>query len=175
MSRQSESKTADVVVNMKRLRTDITDLNNALVKGSDCIMRDTDEFDDLTNFTVFLRGPRDSPYSGGKFRLRVKIKSNYPFVAPNVTFETKIYHPNISDAGSICVDILKDQWSPVFSLENIFVSISSLLNNPNPDDPLVGEIAAEYKSNKKLFNKNATAYTKKYAEKDPERDYVDNL
>jgi len=60
----------------------------------------------------------DSPYTGGIFYLKITFPSDYPFKPPKVTFTTKIYHPNISSSGSICLDILQGQWSPALSISS---------------------------------------------------------
>ena len=61
-------------------------------------------------------GPPDSPYSGGVFFLNITFPTDYPFKPPKVQFITKIYHPNINANGSICLDILRDQWSPALTI-----------------------------------------------------------
>ena len=108
-------------------------------------------------------GPSDSPYQGGVFFLNIRFPSDYPFKPPKVTFTTRIYHPNINANGSICLDILKDQWSPALTISKVLLSISSLLTDPNPDDPFVPDIATLYKSDKNAYEKNAKEWTKKYA------------
>lgn len=113
-----------------------------------------------------LFGPTETPYEGGIFRLNIRFPSDYPFKPPKINFETKIYHPNISRTGSICLDILKDKWSPALTISKVLISISSLLNDPNPDDPLEPTIANEYKDDYEKFKQNAQSWTAIYANED---------
>jgi ubiquitin-conjugating enzyme E2 D/E len=118
--------------------------------------------DDMYNWQGYIAGPEDSPYSGGVFFLKIEFPSDYPFKPPKVQFSTKIYHPNINSNGSICLDILKDQWSPALTVSKVLLSISSLLTDPNPDDPLVPEIAQLYKTDINAYNEKAREWTNTY-------------
>jgi ubiquitin-protein ligase len=108
-------------------------------------------------------GPDDSPYSGGVYKLKILFPTEYPFKCPNVTFLTKIYHPNISESGVICLDILKTNWSPALTVTKVLLSICSLLTDPNPKDPLVPAIADLYTNDRQQYEENARSWTMKYA------------
>jgi ubiquitin-protein ligase len=110
-----------------------------------------------------IMGPGDSPYAGGVFFLAIHFPTDYPFKPPKVNFTTRIYHPNINSNGSICLDILRDQWSPALTISKVLLSICSMLTDPNPDDPLVPEIAHVYKSDRQRYESTAREWTRKYA------------
>lgn len=137
---------------------------------------------------LFLPVPNqqpDSPYQGGVFFLTIHFPTDYPFKPPKVAFTTRIYHPNINSNGSICLDILRSQWSPALTISKgesicptahrwksmltplafhtVLLSICSLLCDPNPDDPLVPEIARIYKTDREKYNELAREWTRKYA------------
>jgi ubiquitin-conjugating enzyme E2 D/E len=118
---------------------------------------------DLLNWEATIIGPTETPYEGGIFKLKILFPADYPFKPPKITFETRIYHPNINGTGGICLDILKDQWSPALNITKVLLSICSLLDEPNPDDPLMPEIAQLFKSNKAEFTRIAREHTVKYA------------
>lgn len=118
---------------------------------------------DLYHWQATILGPEGSPYEGGVFMLDLEFGPTYPFKPPKVVFKTRIYHCNVSSQGYICLDILKDQWSPALTISKILLSISSLLTDANPDDPLVGEIAQEYKHDRSKHDRTAADWTRKYA------------
>jgi len=104
--------------------------------------------DDLFHWQATIMGPPESPYQGGVFFLTIHFPTDYPFKPPKVAFTTRIYHPNINSNGSICLDILRSQWSPALTISKVLLSICSLLCDPNPDDPLVPEIARIFKTDR---------------------------
>ena len=121
------------------------------------------EGEDMFRWEGTIFGPADSPYSGGLFKLKILFSQDYPFKSPTITFTTKIYHPNVNSAGLICLDILKTNWSPALTISKVLLSICSLLNDPNPSDPLVPEIAHVYTTDKAAYEASAREWTAKYA------------
>lgn len=117
-------------------------------------------------FHVIVSGPTDSPFEGGSFKLELFLPEDYPMSAPKVRFMTKIYHPNIDRLGRICLDILKDKWSPALQIRTVLLSIQALLSAPNPDDPLANDVAELWKVNEAEAIRNAKEWTERYAMSD---------
>jgi ubiquitin-conjugating enzyme E2 D len=117
----------------------------------------------LYNWQATIMGPEGSPYDGGVFNLSIEFPTDYPFKPPRVQFTTKIYHCNINSHGGICLDILKDKWSPALTINKVLLSICSMMDDQNPDDPLVLEAAELYKNNKEEFINTAKLWTRLYA------------
>lgn len=93
--------------------------------------------DDVFTWKGYLVGPEASPYKEGVFEIRLNLPSNYPMAPPKITFITKIFHPNINfETGEVCLDILKEQWTPAWTLESACLAILDIMNHPNPDSPL---------------------------------------
>eukprot|EP01083_Nonionella_stella_P037194 101407_1 len=121
---------------------------------------------DLFNWNATIMGPPDSPYDGGVFFLEIRFPPDYPFKPPKCKFTTKIYHCGINHNGSISLDILHDNWSPALTIYKVLLSIQSLLTDPNPHDPLVPDIAKQYKTDRFLHDLTAEEWTQKYANGD---------
>ncbi|KAH6943169.1 hypothetical protein HPB50_016966 [Hyalomma asiaticum] len=119
--------------------------------------------DDLHKWQATIVGPEKTPFGGGVFKLSIVLPLDYPFKPPQVRFITKIYHPNINDTGHICLDVLGPQWSPALTISKVLLSICALMCEPNPNDPLVPDIASVYKNNRTQYNATARKWTKEYA------------
>jgi ubiquitin-conjugating enzyme E2 D/E len=83
--------------------------------------------EDMFHWQATIIGPPDSPYAGGVFLVTIHFPPDYPFKPPKVAFRTKVFHPNINSNGSICLDILKEQWSPALTISKVCLSAPSCL------------------------------------------------
>eukprot|EP01135_Chromosphaera_perkinsii_P005868 Nk52_evm1s370 gene=Nk52_evmTU1s370 len=114
--------------------------------------------------------PTAEPYDKGAFKVGIEFPAEYPFKPPKVEFRTRIYHPNIDEKGNICMGILKaENWKPATKVVNVLESLMQLVQEPNAADPLVGEIAEIFTTDKTKFKKNVEEYIKKYALKRPKK------
>ncbi|KAM0754868.1 hypothetical protein T439DRAFT_297274 [Meredithblackwellia eburnea MCA 4105] len=105
---------------------------------------------DLTFWKGTLAGAEATYYEGHVYAISLTFPPTYPYAAPNVRFESTCYHPNVALTGEICLDILKEKWSPMLSVSTILVSLQSLLGEPNNASPLNVE-AAELWDNAEAF------------------------
>ncbi|EDO16402.1 hypothetical protein Kpol_1030p10 [Vanderwaltozyma polyspora DSM 70294] len=120
---------------------------------------------DIHHLKGSFLGPPETPYQGGRFIVDIEVPMEYPFKPPKMKFDTKVYHPNISSVtGAICLDILKNAWSPVITLKSALISLQALLQSPEPNDPQDAEVAQHYLRDRESFNKTATLWTTLYAE-----------
>ena len=146
-------------MSLRRIKKELTELE--LDPPANCSAGPTGE--DLFEWQATILGPEATPYHGGVFFLKIHFPSDYPFKAPKFGFTTPIYHCNVNKNGGICLDILKDQWSPALTVSKVLLSITSLLSDPNPDDPLVPEIAKLYKKDRVKHDIIAKNYTQQHA------------
>ncbi|PWY99638.1 putative ubiquitin-conjugating enzyme E2 [Testicularia cyperi] len=146
-------------------------LPKRIIKETERLLKDpgtegisaTPHEDNLRYFDVVIDGPDQSPFSGGKFKLELFLPEDYPMAPPKVRFLTKIYHPNIDKLGRICLDILKDKWSPALQIRTVLLSVQALLSAPNPDDPLANDVAEHYKKDEKGAIEVSRQWTEMYA------------
>ena len=120
--------------------------------------------------TIF--GPKDTPYSGGLFILRVNFPDDFPKTGPEVIFETPIYHVNINPKnglkndgqalGHVCINTL-NWWEPYYTIREVLSNIYALFYRGNPESPYGLDRANELKNNKELYDKKCKYFTKKYA------------
>ncbi|KAJ7623030.1 ubiquitin-conjugating enzyme/RWD-like protein [Mycena polygramma] len=145
---------------LRRVNKEIADCKNDKTSNIRIDLVDSSPFHLKGSFP----GPEDTPYQGGLFEVDIIIPESYPFQPVKMKFLTKVYHPNVSSAsGAICLDILKDAWSPVLTLKSTLISLQSLLCSPEPNDPQDAEVAKHYTTSKHSFEETARYWTKTYA------------
>ncbi|KAI8551437.1 hypothetical protein RHMOL_Rhmol06G0185500 [Rhododendron molle] len=115
--------------------------------------------DNMRYFNVMILGPSQSPYEGGVFKLELFLPEEYPMAAP----KSHAKKANVVQLGRICLDILKDKWSPALQIRTVLLSIQALLSAPNPDDPLSENIAKHWKTNEAEAVETAKEWTRLYA------------
>ncbi|KAM7250235.1 hypothetical protein ACFE04_022118 [Oxalis oulophora] len=126
-----------------RLHKDISELNLA----ETCTIAFPNGKDDLMNFEVTIR-PDEGYYQGGTFLFTFQVSPVYPHEAP------KVYHPNIDLEGNVCLNILREDWKPVLSINTVIYGLFHLFTQPNYEDPLNQDAAAVLRDNPKLFELN---------------------
>lgn len=122
----------------KRLQTELMQLMTSPAPG---ISAFPSADGNLLVWGATIEGPSDTPYDGLTLKLSFEFPVNYPYIAPTVLFKTPIYHPNVDFSGRICLDILKDKWTPAYNIQTVLLSLQSLLGEPNNASPLNGEAA----------------------------------
>jgi ubiquitin-conjugating enzyme E2 D/E len=141
---------------IRRLRKELQDL---MAANYDVEIVDND----ITKWQVALPGPDGTPYFGGTFLIEVSFPNDYPFSPPKINFATKIYHPNIDHKGNVCISILRSsEWKPTYTIVTVFQGLVMLLAMPNPDDPLVPEIAAIMMTDMYRYERIAGEWTVRY-------------
>lgn len=108
---------------------------------------------DLFNFKLSIT-PQEGYYKGGTFEFKTEINNNFPIEPPKIKCLNKIYHPNIDLDGNICLNILREDWSPVLNLNSILIGLNFLFLEPNPNDPLNKDAANVLVKNKSVFTSN---------------------
>eukprot|EP00918_Siedleckia_nematoides_P069714 GHVU01152026.1.p1 GENE.GHVU01152026.1~~GHVU01152026.1.p1 ORF type:complete len:152 (+),score=24.48 GHVU01152026.1:138-593(+) len=136
---------------LKNLRADPIPQGDAAPKG-----------EDMYSWEGFINGPEGTPYEGGKFKFDIKFPAEYPFKPPKINFSTKVLHPNITDQGQICLDLIADAWNPAVSLRQIILSLHTLLTDPNPSNPLVPEVAKLLQDDRPAFEAKVREWVQQY-------------
>ncbi|KAH9385667.1 ubiquitin-conjugating enzyme E2 H [Nematocida major] len=152
---------------MHRVRAEI----NKLFKKNYAV--EQEEHSERASFIVAIDGPAGTPFSGGRYKIRIFLPREFPFKSPSIGFVTKVFHPNIDEnSGTVCLDVLNQVWSPLYDVLNIVETfLPQLLAYPNPDDPLNIEAGRMFRENRKEYEKKVAEYVGMYAKppaSDPE-------
>jgi ubiquitin-conjugating enzyme E2 M len=109
--------------------------------------------------------PARGIWRGGNFDFKFTIPDDFPFERPSVRCETRIWHPNIEETGAICLNILRDNYTPVTSVGHLVVGLQFLFDEPNPGSPLNQEASTEFENEPDLFATHAKEYMRLYCPK----------
>ncbi|KAH9184212.1 hypothetical protein AeNC1_013814 [Aphanomyces euteiches] len=146
--------------NVKRLRKELTELRKS--PEADMVLYPLE--DTVTEWKAFIKGPVDTPFQNRVFELRIVTTPLYPMEPPKMRFVTKIFHPNVHFTdGSICLDILKREWSPAWTLRAACLAVTSLLSDPAADSPLNCDAGNMIRAGDILaYNSMAAMYTEEF-------------
>ncbi|SCW01392.1 LAFE_0D11562g1_1 [Lachancea fermentati] len=139
---------------VKRLQSELVQLMMSPSPGLSAFPEDED---DLTKWCGVITGPDGTPYEGLRFKIALEFPQTYPYTAPKVTFVSPMWHPNVDMSGNICLDILKDQWTAVYNVQTILLSLQSLLEEPNNSSPLNAVAAELWDTDMKEYKKKLMA------------------
>ena len=141
--------------------------------ADDSIMAMPDE-KDMFKWEAIICGPEDTEWEGGIFKLQMTFTDAYPNKPPEVKFVTDIFHPNVYKDGKICLDILKEQWSPVYDVQSILISIQQLMTDPNNKSPANNEASLMHQNNYKEYQRRVREMVKKSQEEASDDDDDDD-
>jgi len=137
----------------KRLMRDLNKLHKDGLQGVSAAPNEND----IMSWTAVIFGPEDTQWQGGTFTLEVKFTEEFPTKPPHVRFVSRMFHPNVYNNGEICLDILQNQWSPIYDISAILTSVQSLLCDPNPNSPANSEAAQLWTENRPEYNKRVNS------------------
>ncbi|OXB71680.1 UNVERIFIED_CONTAM: hypothetical protein H355_016806 [Colinus virginianus] len=156
----------DLHVRHKQLREIVTHVvaMKRLMAGYDLELNN----DNTQDFYVVFHGPKGTVYEDGVWKVHVTLPEDYPFASPSIGFLNKLLHPNVDEAsGSVCLDVINQTWTPLYSLVNVFdVFLPQLLTYPNPSDPLNSEAASLYMRDKQSYENKVREYVRLYASRE---------
>mmetsp|Transcript_42490 Transcript_42490/g.83765 ORF Transcript_42490/g.83765 Transcript_42490/m.83765 type:complete len:154 (-) Transcript_42490:1209-1670(-) len=109
--------------------------------------------DNLYVWEASIVGPDETPWEGGIFSLTIKCPLTYPDRPPTVRFTTEMFHPNVFQDGTLCLDIIQDQWKPVYTIGTVLTSVQSLLTDPFTGSPANPEASKLFENDKKEYNR----------------------
>lgn len=139
---------------MRQLMRQVQELTSSPIDGITLL-----PVEDVTEISAVLKGPEDTPYVGGEFTVTLVFGDTYPEQPPKGYFKTKIFHPNVSEKGEICVNALKRDWSPSITMGHILSVVRCLLIEPNPESALNEEAGKLLLEEYSEFCKRARIFT----------------
>lgn len=101
-------------------------------------------------------------YAGGYFRVRLFFKKTYPFTPPVAQFVHPVYHPNVYENGTVCLDLLAERWKPGLGIERVLNALQHLLAMPNVRSPANRAAGDEFEGNRCRFQKRVRENIRKH-------------
>jgi ubiquitin-conjugating enzyme E2 M len=146
---------------MSRIQKDLTEITPDAFPGISVSMPDPKV---MQVFVV-----RVCPFSGlwasHNFDFKFTIPDDFPFDRPSVHCETRVWHPNIEETGAVCLNILRDNYTPVMSIGQLVTGLQFLVAEPHPNSPLNNEASSQFVKQPDDFKKKAQDYMKLYCPK----------
>jgi len=146
---------------IRRIIKEIKDLTQNTLEGIKIVPNE----EDITDIMATIDGPADTPYEGGVFKMRLRLGADFPRAPPKAFFLTKIFHPNVSKKGEICVNTLKKDWKEDLGIKHILLTIKCLLIVPNPESSLNEDASRLLLENYDDYFKHAKLWTSIHAPK----------
>lgn len=131
----------------------------------------------LYDWEILIMGPDGTLYEGGFFKARLVFPKDFPNKPPKMTFQSEMWHPNIYENGEVCISILHDpgedqmsnetadeRWRPILGVEQILISVISMLSDPNDESPANLDAAIMWRNDKSAFKKKVRQCVRKSQE-----------
>ena len=139
-----------------RLQKDLEEVNQT----SDAVVTFPDP-NDIMHFNLRIR-PISGYWANHNFDFRFDISEDWPIEKPSITILTKVWHPNIDEEGNICLNIIKENYTPVLSISKIVATLYFLFIEPNPYSPLNNEAANQLINSPDDFKEKVEEYMEEY-------------
>ena len=148
---------------MKELKDFNTNSSQAMLEHFE-VFPDVDVIGHVQSLKILMNGRTGTPYEKGCFELLYQFPGDYPFKPPLVKVVTPIYHYAVSTQGGLCLDVLRDAWSPAFNLSKVLKSLGDLLMDSDNVDPSCNFSVRSWLSelkrvNPKEYHENAVKFT----------------
>ncbi|KAH8322845.1 hypothetical protein KR059_008842 [Drosophila kikkawai] len=144
---------------IRQVMRELQDMQTESPEGIKLLINERDALD----IQALIEGPIGTPYAGGIFRIKLTLNNDFPSTPPKAIFLTKIFHPNVSLSGEICVNTLKKDWKPDLGIKHILITIKCLLIAPNPESALNAEAGQMLLEQYEDYSKRARMMTEIHA------------
>lgn len=129
----------------------------------------------LYEWEILIMGPDGTLYEGGFFKALLVFPSDFPNLPPTMTFVSEMWHPNVYADGKVCISILHppgedahnaqesamERWRPILGVEQILISVVSILGDPNDESPANLDAAVQWRNDRKAFKKKVRQIVRK--------------